>query len=179
MSKMLPAKRPAQTRPEIEKIIAAQNVNEALVLVGIRGYYRDSMGKVGVNDRNIYDDALFVVSPNVFASFNANCDPSEFRKGIANLAPGVYRYYKGKHKNKYWALRPFPEGRPSPVIRDGIGESTAVAVNIHKGGLNNTWSEGCQTVVKTQYEAFIKLVYSEMDRCGQKTIIYILVENKI
>ena len=51
-----------------------------------------------------------------------------------------------------------------------------VAINIHRGGYNTTSSLGCQTIHPSQWEAFIALAYLEMDRAGQKTIPYLLVE---
>jgi lysozyme len=72
-------------------------------LIGIRGYYRDSMGTVGVNDIGIYDDAICIVSPTIFKAFNANTDPSRHGLGIATLVTteengGVpYFYEKGIH----------------------------------------------------------------------------------
>ena len=63
-----------------------------------------------------------------------------------------------------------------PVIRDSEGESMGIAINIHKGGYNNTSSLGCQTIYPSQWDGFINLVYSEMNRYNQKTIPYLLVE---
>ncbi len=144
------------------------------------------MGKKNVNDIGIYDDGIFVVSPQVYATFNANTDPSLMKPAIATLKAGVHRYKKGKHGisrgGGYAALRPATQGETLPVLRynaktgkyyDGIG----VAINIHKGSYNSTSSAGCQTIYPAQYDAFINLVYGEMNRYGQKTIPYLLVEN--
>jgi hypothetical protein len=41
------------------------------------------MGKPGVNDRGLYDDAIFIDSADGFTSFNgSNTDPSKRREGI-------------------------------------------------------------------------------------------------
>lgn len=155
---------------------------------GERGYYLDTMGRPGANDRGIYDDAIFVVSPNAFASFNANVDPSVFRPGIATLRPGVYPYRRGRHGVSrdrpgrivsYPAFRPATPGEQLPVSRDGIpaGPRPGVAINIHRGGLNSTSSEGCQTIHPRQWDSFYHLVDTEMSRLGLKTFDYILAEN--
>lgn len=179
---ILPKSRPKQVRKNVEKLLNGLAVLDEAVIVGIRGYYLNTMGVKGKNDRNIYDDAMFVVSPSVFASFNANTDPSVHRKGVAVLKPGVYRYKKGRHgisKGKgYPALRPATEGEKLPVTRDGIGDSKGIAINIHKGSYKTTSSLGCQTIYPDQWNAFINLVYEQMDRYKQKTIPYVLVENK-
>ncbi len=127
-------------------------------VLGVRGYYRDSMGKVGVQERGIYDDAIFVVGPDVFAAFNANTDPSFFRKGVASLMPGWYPYRPGKHGisrpgGGYPAFRPATRGEALPVYRDGedgISKRPGIAINIHRGGINTTSSEGCQTIHPAQ-----------------------------
>ena len=94
---MLPAARPQQAKSKTQALLTKARVADEVALVGIRGYYRDSMGEVGQNDRGIYDDAIFLISPNAYATFNANTDPSVKRQGIAVLKPGVHRYRKGKH----------------------------------------------------------------------------------
>ena len=180
---MLPPSRPQQAKSKTQALLTKARVDDAVALVGIRGYYRDSMGVPGENDRGIYDDAIFLVSPNAYAAFNANTDPSIRRAGIAVLKPGVHRYRKGKHGlskpgGGYPALRPANPDESLPVTRDGQGDSMGIAINIHRGGYNSTSSEGCQTIYPSQWESFISLVYSEMDRAGQKTIPYLLVEEE-
>ncbi len=180
---MLPPSRPQQAKSKTQALLTKARVDDAVALVGIRGYYRDSMGVPCENDRGIYDDAIFLVSPNAYATFNANTDPSVKRQGIAVLKPGVHRYRKGKHGlskpgGGYPALRPATPGEQLPVNRDGEGDSMGIAINIHKGGTRTTSSEGCQTIYPSQWESFISLVYSEMDRAGQKTIPYLLVEEE-
>jgi hypothetical protein len=50
-------------------------------------------------------------------------------------------------------------------------------INFHYGGDNNTWSEGCQTFTKTQWDEFQKLVYRLMDLYKLTAVKYLLVEN--
>lgn len=177
---MVPNFRPQQKREATAKLLAKAGVKDSVALVGIRGYYLNSMGEKGKNDRGIYDDAIFVVSPEAYVSFNANVDPSRYRKGIATLVPGVHLYRKGKHGISkgpgYDALRPATKGEALPVYRDGEGVSIGYQINIHRGGYNTTSSLGCQTIYPTQWQSFISLVYDQMDRFSQKTIPYLLVE---
>jgi lysozyme len=180
---MLPPSRPQQAKSKTQALLTKARVADEVALVGIRGYYRRTMGDPTKNDRGIYDDAIFLVSPNAYATFNANTDPSISRKGIAVLKPGVHRYRKGKHglstpSGGYPALRPANAAEQLPVTRDGVGDSMGIAINIHKGGFRTTSSLGCQTIYPSQWEAFIGLVYAEMDRAGQRTIPYLLVEEE-
>lgn len=184
---IVPNTRPKQEEDVTLKIISDAGITDKVVLVGVRGYYLKTMGDPKKDDFNIYDDAIYIVSPTAYASFNANVDPSfvmKKNKPMAVLDCGVYRFYKGKHGGRYNALRAYPEGVVLPCTRAGA-PSTATYINIHKGGDNIndkvdgvTWSKGCQTIYKPQWSAFINLVYSEMDRNGQQTVPYILVENK-
>jgi lysozyme len=176
---MIPASRPQQKKDATLKLLIKAGVKDSVALVGIRGYYLDSMGEKGKNDRGIYDDAIFVVSPEAYVSFNANTDPTVYRKGIASLVPGVHIYKKGRHGISkgpgYPALRPATKNEALPVYRDGEGVSIGYNINIHRGG-KSTSSLGCQTIPPLQWDSFISLVYDQMDRFSQKTIPYLLIE---
>ena len=159
-----------------------------IYLLGVRGYYRDSMGKPGVNDRGIYDDAIFVVGPETFVAFNANTDPSVCRKGIASLVPGWYPYKPGNHGitrpgGGYPAFRPATKGEELPVKRDGDPNVPSgrpgVAINIHRGSRNSTSSEGCQTIHPDQWDTFHSLVSLELKKAGLKTFWYGLTDGPI
>lgn len=179
---MIPKSKPQAKAAEITKLIPQAVADQyPVILVGVRGYYRDTMGAVGKNDRGIYDDAIFVIAPDCFASFNANTDPSAFKPNVSSLKLGVHLYKKGKHKisspNGYAAFRPATKDEGLPVTRDGVGDSIGYAINIHKGGYNGTSSLGCQTIPPSQWESFRSLVYSLMDKNGQKIIPYVLTAN--
>lgn len=166
------------TKAAVLELLDAHGIDLAevkIAIVGIRGYYRDTMGKPGRNDRGIYDDALFVISKQSFDPFRANTDPSIMRKGIATLVPGTYEAVKHRHKGKYPALQ-IVEDR---VTRDGkpgvdVGRH---GINFHYGG-NGTWSEGCQTLTRPDWVRFRSKVYSLMDSYDIKKVTYLLVENK-
>jgi len=155
---------------------------EEVFLIGIRGYYQDTMGKPGINDRGIYDDCICLIAPNLFLAFNANTDPSLFRPGIATLMPGKHMYRKGKHGlskpgGGYAAFRPATFDESLPVTRDGKeGVHKGIAINIHKGGYNSTSSEGCQTIYPDQWKEFQVTVYKQMEQFGQREIPYYLVK---
>lgn len=186
--KIVPPSRPLQTREDTDLIIRTllPAGPPAVVLVGIRGYYRDTMGVPGKNDRGIYDDAIILRSPTVHAAFNANTDPSVARKHVAVLKTGAWKYKIGTHglnkpaKQRYTAL---VQAGDVTVIRDQEGPDTGMfGINIHRGGYGTTSSLGCQTIFPDQWPAFIALVQSELKRAtgpdgsSQKIIPYLLVE---
>jgi lysozyme len=180
---MIPKNRPQQKRIDTERQLKSAGVSDPVCLVGIRGYYRDSMGAKGKNDRGIYDDALILVTPNVHAAFNANVDPGAYginpkvRKGYASLKPGVYRYKLGKHGlrrgNPYTAL---VQSGPVTVQRDGGREETGFfGINVHAGSRTRVSSEGCTTLPPgPNWDGFIALVQAEMKRNNAKTLSYVL-----
>lgn len=143
---------------------------EPAVVLAVRGYFLDSMGKPGANDRGIYDDAAFIVVPpeqNSLTRWNFNTDPSAYRYGIATLTKGVWRFVPKIHKT-YPA---FGQAEPVTVTRDGQGKDTGwFGINLHHGGLaGGTSSLGCQTVPVNQWtvpdpgRGFRKTLYDALD----------------
>jgi hypothetical protein len=178
-----------KSKPQITKQDLLNKINEEyplfevpkLLVVGIRGYYENTMGKPSANDRGIYDDAIFIVTPDNFHSFNANCDPSKFAKGIANLVPGIYPAYQfDLHRGKYTAL--CQRAGNVKVKRDNKGiEIGMFGINIHKGGYGTTSSLGCQTLYPTQWDDFISkcLAYAAKiygKNFKKETYTYILLD---
>ena len=185
--RILPEQRPKAGFCQIvdlaEKVMGA-TLPEVFAL-GVRGYYRDTMGKVGVNERNLYDDAMFIVSPDSFGGFNANTDPSRFKYGIATLIPGVHWYRLGNHGisrpgGGYPACRPATPDEALPVMRDGkAGKSDGIAINIHRGGYTSTSSAGCQTIHPDQWDAFYGMLTKALSNTGAKKFPYILITGPI
>jgi hypothetical protein len=61
MSTILPAARPRLSSTVLKKKIADKGYNITnlpIIIIGIRGYYLQSMGNITQNDRGIYDDAI-------------------------------------------------------------------------------------------------------------------------
>ena len=164
------------------RLLVANGITDAFALLGRRGYYRDTMGAPGTNDLGLYDDAIMLVSPTAYATFNANTDPSRELPGIATLKLGVWRYQQGIHglshppgPRRYPAL---VQAEPVTVSRDGgADESGYLGINIHHGSINTTSSEGCQTVYLPQWAEFIGLVTSEMAKHARRVIPYCLTEH--
>lgn len=185
---MKPNSRPQAKLQQVLDWLHDHKVEDEVVVVGCRGYYKDSMGKPGVNDRGIYDDAIFVVGPDHFSSYNANTDPSGYRKGwgtgaskgMACLKAGVWKAHRiGLHRGQYKAL--VQTGGEVTVVRDGnppYEHSGHFGINIHRGGDGTTSSLGCQTIPPAQWPSFIETVNRLMDEHKIGTITYLLVENK-
>lgn len=191
--RILPSNKPRLSSSELHEKLNPYDLERTLhpvIVVGIRGYYLKTMGDPASNDRGIYDDALFIDSPQVTAAFNANTDPSHFRKGkgsgkekgIARLKPGLYNAHcLGLHKKKYLAL--VQQLGEVTVIRDGepdYEETGYFGINIHKGGYTTTSSLGCQTIYPDQWDSFISTVKDQSIRYfgkkWDKTVIpYVLM----
>lgn len=180
MSPIVPLSRPELSHDLALTLLKDAGITEPVAVLGRRGYYRDTMGEAGKNDRGIYDDAIAIITPSAFATFNANCDPSAFRAGIASLKAGVWRYKLGIHglsKPKDRQYLACVQAAPVTVKRDQTGEETGYfGINIHRGGYNTTSSLGCQTIYPAQWEAYIALLKNEVARYGVKTFPYALTE---
>ena len=189
-----PQERPRLSATELRNRIATYAIDRnkfPVVVVGIRGYYKKSMGAPSVNDRGIYDDAIFIESAQVMIAFNGNTDPSKYRagsgtgsaKGMATLDPGAWFVHKfDLHRGKYLAL--CQRAGNVTVTRDGTPpykDTGSFGINIHRGGYNGTSSEGCQTIHPAQWDSFIAVVQDQMQRyfgdSWRKQIVpYILLE---
>jgi hypothetical protein len=176
----VPASRPRLKREAAEALLREGGVTDGFGLLGVRGYYFDSMGQKGQNDRGIYDDAIFGITPTAFVAFNANVDPSAFRAGIATLKPGTYLYQIGIHglrkppPKQYKAL--VQAGLVSVVRDGGQNETGRFGINIHRGSYKTTSSLGCQTIYPDQWPEFIALIEREMTRHARRKIPYVLRE---
>jgi len=196
MPSMLPPEKPRLHSDELRARIAPFAIDHdkyPLVVVGIRGYYRNSMGAPQVNDRGIYDDALFILTQQATAAFNGNTDPSRYRagsgtaestKGMASLKPGAWFVHRfDLHNGKYLAL--CQRGGPVTVIRDGkppYPDTGNFGINIHRGGFNTTSSLGCQTLHPNQWDSFIALAVDQAKRYfgnewKKRIVPYVLLED--
>lgn len=173
-------------------------------VLAVRGYRRDSMGKPGVNDVGIWDDAFFLVTPEWFLPENANTDPSRlgWNPGVGKpfglLQPGVWYFYPGAHKGitpafrqaddatvaarlgiphegKFYVERSYGPGDPRNWKEWGHQQ-----VNIHPGGnAGGTSSWLCQTLPKPRAKAWLQEGWDALKHHGMKTLPYILVEGPI
>jgi lysozyme len=172
---IVPNSRPQLTKEDAIKIISTSiyydEYKDGVMLLGLRGYYKKTMGNPLANDFGIYDDAIIVIGKDEYATFNANTDPSVKRPGIAQLKIGDYLYRRGDHHigkpNAYPAFRPATKNELLPVLRNGK-DDFGQAINIHKGSTFSTSSEGCQTIFPAQYDYFQHWVYSLIDKYNQK-----------
>jgi hypothetical protein len=178
MTEMMPPARPRLGYAQLMTRVRPLGLDpdrDPVFVAGMRGYYRDTMGRPGANDRGIYDDALFLVSPSFFGAYNGNTDPSGRRpgqgfstrtRGMARLTPGLWRVHRfAKHNGKYLAL--CQRGGAVTVMRDGNPDyphTGMFGINIHRGGVATTSSLGCQTVHPTQWPGFIASAVDQAKR---------------
>ncbi len=183
---IIPSSRPQQKRSLTESRLRDAGLpleKYPVALLGVRGYYLDTMGKSGANDRAMYDDAIFIISPRTHLAFNANCDPGAFRKGIANLVPGIWLYKLGIHgwskpaARRYLAL---VQAGQVTVQRDDWARPVSgfFGINIHRGSRLSVSSLGCQTIWPGQWTECIETVEVELAAARQTIIPYVLIEER-
>ena len=186
-SPILPLYRPKQsdavTRAVLGRylhLMPEDRRDDEVRILFVRGYYRDSMGKRGKNDRAIYDDACFVVTPEGVQAFNANSDPSAYRKRIATIkAEQAICYKPGPHgyKRRGGPYPAFRQHEDCTVARDRAGDDHGMHhVNLHKGGVSGTSSLGCLTIPPHQWDEFRSLVTGLLSAHDQETVYVTLLE---
>jgi len=200
MAVAIPCSKPRASRETVIEALISQKLwsNDRVTrcsVIGCRGYYRDTMGRPGVNDRSIYDDAAFVLSPDIFESFNFNTDPHGWKRGRATLESRQrVVYVAGYHGYGRATGHPaFRQASDVVVLRDGrVGNGTNLGggrfrdrassrfwINLHRGGSVTTSSAGCQTVPPDQWPSFHDLVLSELNKWGQSNFSYYLIDGPI
>jgi lysozyme len=163
MGTILPPSRPGWDRRAVLALLAKHGVSpNHPALVGRRGYFRDTMGVSGLNDRGIYDDALALISPRFFRTFNANVDPSKFTPGVASLlANRVYWFVLGTHG--ITGKRP----RRALVQRDA-------RVAVQRDGAVGPTVDG--TIPPSQWAEFLSSVERQMSDYGEDRIPLLMTE---
>ena len=186
-SEILPLFRPKQADEitvavltQYAHLMPADRRDDAIKVLVTRGYFLNSMGRKGHNDRAIYDDAVFVVSPTGVQPFNGNSDPSVFRKRVASIKAGqAIRYRPGLHgyNRKGGPYAAFRQDAACTVVRDGVGDDTGLFhVNLHRGGVHGTSSLGCLTIPPHQWDEFYGLLSGLLKKYGQRTFYVTLLE---
>lgn len=181
-SALLPRHRPRASDAEIRELLEnakhllpADRRNNAVYMIGVDDYY-SKMAK-----RNVYDSAIFLITPDYVKNYNANCDPSRHRKGVAQLkANQAVLYAPGPHgfKRKGGPYPAFRQKGKCTVIRDQKGEDSGIFwINIHRGGLRTTSSAGCQTIPPHQWAEFKTDGYRALEEAGQKDFYYLRLPN--
>lgn len=181
-AKVVPPRRPQLPREEAALILDKHDIHEGVALLGIRGYYKNTLGIPGKNDRGIYDDAILLIARESYITFNANTDPSIRRPKVAVLQPGVWLYKMGIHglsKPEAQRYKALVQAGPVCVLRDEASADTGwFGINIHRGGVRSTSSLGCQTVFPSQWDLFIAATEAELKRQNQRVIPYVLIEER-
>lgn len=189
-----PANRPQMDHLEALNILGAAGLSKSKAcFLMLRGYFLDTMGVKGKNDRRIYDDALFYVEANQFLACNANADPNGYRSGHGEAEdtmgmltikdPQICYYKPGLHKGRpaFRQNRPLYGWRDADSsvkeskiqVVDGIKVYTVFgefAANLHDSPETSTSSLGCLTVPKPQFVPMRDFVYARMKALGMKEI---------
>ena len=165
----------------------------SLYVLAVRGYFRDSMGAPGRNDLGIYDDAVLIVTSHGMTAWNANTDPSRAGwnagagKYMARLAPGVWKFRRLKHHpastDGYMAYGqgeyPVTVQRLRQDLTIATTETGCFGINLHRGGLNGTSSEGCLTIPREQWDAFDKSLFHSLAAAASMAFQLILIDGPI
>lgn len=161
----------------------------AFFVLAVRGYYSRTIAPDG-NNLNAYDDAFFIVTPGHFSAWNGNTDPTRdgwnpnAGKYMARLKAGSYKFKRWFHRGRYWAFGQ----ADNPVTVERIDSNGKIrktetgnnfGINLHKGGVNSTSSEGCLTVPVEQWNRFDSTLAGLMKSLESPEFDLILVDGPI
>jgi len=85
---IVPAFKPQKTQADLAALLAPYQIDRTahpLVIAGIRGYYRDTMGQPGTNDIGIYDDAIFLDAPHGIWQLQRQLRSLPAQTGLRNI----------------------------------------------------------------------------------------------
>jgi GH24 family phage-related lysozyme (muramidase)/LysM repeat protein len=168
-----------------KKVVIALRSDTNTAANGGKGVYDDTMAVVWKNRDGSYS----------VKTFNGNTEPSgqytgrmgadvngDGRRDLGRLVEGNYRY--NMRGSNFLGNRAYEATRTQVVERDTnrdgrfssadggrrIDRSTAgTSMLFHQGGANNTWSAGCQTLAKNDFNAFLNTLGN------QRSFSYVLV----
>lgn len=188
--------RPIVDRAEIEAALAAYSLSLTtypVIALGLQG----ALGK-GPNTIGGFDDALVILTPTLCEAFTGNTDPSSETPGRANLVTGISWFKPGFHHPgtpkqyaafvqdgpilvKRWQTDDVQAGTKDPGKGECQGNGIwkgEFAIHIHDAmGVNTTGSEGCQTVIKTEWPAYHTLLLSELTKARMTRFPYLLIDS--
>lgn len=165
----------------------------SLYLLAVRPYFRDTMGAPGKNDLGIYDDAIFIVTTHGMSAWNANTDPSragwnsKAGKYMARLAPGIWKFRRLKHHasspDGYMAYGqgevPVTVHRLRQDLTIATTETGCFGINLHRGGVNGTSSEGCLTIPREQWPQFDAALFHSLTAASNMAFHLIMIDGPI
>jgi lysozyme len=108
--------RPSLTRDQA--IALAGGITDPVFILGVRGF----TDAAGGNVKGIYDDALFLVTPDDCIGFNGNTDPSADHPGMAVLQPGTYKYRQGIHGQHHFSELGAESAKVQAFLNANVGK---------------------------------------------------------
>lgn len=197
--------KPTLLRAQALSLLGTLFLGEKAILIGVRGFTEPvGSNKKGIYDDAIFlltDESIEGWNANTDPSIDragmAVLQPGKYTyvKGIhgvhhlnTKLIDDKVIYNKLMATGKdvpdvpltYWALR---QAGPVTLLRDGKDSTeedgwpnNPAWIDIHRGGVNSTSSEGCQTVVSDEWLEMRDKVFAAMDKYGLHDIFYVLVE---
>jgi len=179
---IVPQNKPQYKREDAETILKIyKKPLDRCYLIAFRGYYSQTFQPRG-NNIGVYDDALVVISPDTFTTFNFNVDPSSQATGRANLCAGIWQFEIGIHNRskakskQYTALIQDEAQFLIKRFNQGTKLESYRGINLHRGGNTTTSSLGCLTVPPIQWDSAINLIIAQMNKHNQKKIELILID---